>query len=157
MAQEIERKFLVVGSNWRDQAEGLLYRQGYIPTQNKTTVRVRTAGEQGYLTVKGMSTGISRLEFEYAIPLTDAESMLTNLCLPPLIEKWRYRLTVGSHLWEIDEFLGDNVGLVMAEIELASELENFEFPSWIGEEVSHDPRYYNASLAKNPYSSWKKT
>lgn len=155
MAQEIERKFLVTDLSWRDQAEGKLYRQGYIPTQNRSTVRVRVVGDRGYLTLKGVSTGITRLEFEYEIPLADAEHMLATLCVPPLIEKWRYRLTVGDHLWEIDEFLGDNAGLVMAEIELASESESFVLPSWVGQEVSDEPRYYNSNLAKTPYCSWK--
>ncbi|NER80504.1 MAG: CYTH domain-containing protein [Leptolyngbya sp. SIO1D8] len=155
MAQEIERKFLVVDSSWRHEATRKLYRQGYIPTQNKTTVRVRIAGDRGYLTVKGASTGITRLEFEYEIPSADAGNMLNSLCIPPLIEKWRYQLTVGNHLWEIDEFLGENAGLVLAEVELASEIESFVLPAWVGEEVSHDPRYYNANLARFPYRSWQ--
>ena len=154
MAQEIERKFLVKDSTWRHQAEGILYRQGYIPTRNRTTVRVRIAGDRGYLTLKGPTSGISRNEFEYPIPLADAETLLDSLCEPPLIEKWRYRITVGRHLWEVDEFLGDNAGLVLAEIELASESDPFDRPPWLGDEVSHDVRYYNASLAKTPYRSW---
>ncbi|MEO0987870.1 MAG: CYTH domain-containing protein [Cyanobacteria bacterium J06639_14] len=154
MAQEIERKFLVRDFSWRDQANKTLYRQGYIPTQNRTSVRVRIAGDQAYLTVKGPNAGLTRLEFEYAIPVTDAESMLAKLCVPPLIEKWRYTLAIGDHLWEIDEFLGDNAGLVLAEIELTSETDRFVMPPWLGEEVSHDPRYYNANLVKNPYCAW---
>ena len=156
MAEEIERKFLVADSSWREQAQGTFYRQGYIPTQNRATVRVRIVGEQGYLTVKGPTAGITRLEFEYAIPLVEADSLLAHLCQPPLIEKWRYQLTMGNHLWEIDEFLGDNAGLVLAEIELASETESFSKPSWLGEEVSQDPRYYNVNLAKHPYCQWKR-
>jgi adenylate cyclase len=154
MAQEIERKFLVTDFSWRSAATGQLYRQGYLPTRDQTTVRVRIVGDCGYLTLKGPSTGITRLEFEYEIPLADAEMMLAQLCPPPLIEKWRYRLRVGEHVWEIDEFLGDNAGLLMAEVELASETESFERPSWVGQEVSHDPRYYNANLVKRPYTTW---
>lgn len=154
MAQEIERKFLVTGAAWRQDAAGQLYRQGYIPTDDATTVRVRTVGDRGYLTIKGPTSGVSRQEFEYDIPLADAKTMLADLCQPPLIEKWRYRVTVGDHLWEIDEFLGDNAGLVMAEVELASETEQVELPDWAGDEVSHDARYYNASLAKRPYLTW---
>lgn len=154
MAQEIERKFLVTGASWRQDAAGQRYRQGYLPTDQATTVRVRTVGDRGYLTIKGPTSGVSRQEFEYDIPLADAETMLADLCPPPLIEKWRYRVTVGDHLWEIDEFLGDNAGLVMAEVELESETEDVELPDWVGDEVSHDARYYNASLAKTPYRTW---
>lgn len=154
MAQEIERKFLVADTTWLQAAEGTSYRQGYLPTQGKNTVRVRIAGDRGYLTIKGPSQGLTRSEFEYEIPLADAEAMLTELCEFPLIEKRRYKQTVGNHLWEIDEFLGANAGLVIAEIELSSETETFEKPDWLGSEVSHDARYFNASLAKHPYSAW---
>ncbi|MEM1310949.1 MAG: CYTH domain-containing protein [Cyanobacteria bacterium P01_H01_bin.153] len=156
MAQEIERKFLVTDVSWKQYARGTLYRQGYIPTQNNTTVRVRIIGDRGYLTIKGPTNGISREEFEYDIPLADAEIMLADLCQLPLIEKWRYRINVGSHLWEIDEFLGDNAGLVLAEVELSSETATFDRPSWAGVEVSQDARYYNSNLAKTPYRTWKK-
>lgn len=155
MPQEIERKFLVTDLSWRSQAQGELYRQGYIPTQNQATVRVRVAGDRGYLTVKGPTTGITRSEFEYEIPLDDANSLLTQLCEPPLIEKWRYQLTVGNHVWEIDEFLGDNTGLILAEIELADAIATFTMPVWAGQEVSHDPRYRNSNLAKTPYCQWQ--
>lgn len=154
MAQEIERKFLVTDAAWRETSEGVLYRQGYIPTQSKTTVRVRVAGDRGYLTLKGPSRGISRSEYEYEIPLADAEAMLAELCHPPLIEKRRYKLQIDHHVWEVDEFLGANTGLVLAEIELSSEQETFTKPFWIGKEVSHDPRYRNAYLAQNPYTTW---
>jgi len=154
MAQEIERKFLVTNLSWRQCAKGTLYRQGYMPTHSATTVRVRVVGDRGYLTIKGPTTGVSRQEFEYDIPLADAETMLADLCQPPLIEKRRYRINVGSHLWEIDEFLGDNAGLVLAEVELDSETEAFDLPSWVGAEVSHDARYYNSNVAKTPYRAW---
>lgn len=155
MTKEIERKFLVTDTSWRQGAIGYLYRQGYIPTQNQATVRARVIGDRGYLTIKGPTIGLTRQEFEYEIPLTDAEAMLSGLCQPPLIEKRRYRITVGNHLWEVDEFLGENEGLILAEIELEAEAEAFVFPSWVGEEVSADPAYFNSNLARNPYRSWK--
>lgn len=156
MAAEIERKFLVTGdaTPWREQAPGLLYRQGYIPTQTQATVRVRLAGEQGYVTFKGPTVGITRSEFEYAIPKADAEAMLASLCLPPLIEKYRYRVEYQGHLWEVDEFLGENAGLVLAEVELGHETEAVSLPPWVGLEVSHDGRYRNANLAHTPYRTW---
>ncbi len=154
MAQEIERKFLVTDFSWRHSATKKLYRQGYLPTQDQSSVRVHIAGEQGYLTVKGPNAGLTRLEYEYEIPIADAEDMLNHLCSTPFIEKWRYQLTVENHCWEIDEFLGANAGLVVAEVELTSEAESFALPAWAGEEVSHDPRYYNANLVRNPYRSW---
>ncbi|MGF1458692.1 MAG: CYTH domain-containing protein [Leptolyngbyaceae cyanobacterium] len=154
MAQEIERKFLVKDASWRQGAQGVLYRQGYIPTQTHATVRVRVVGDRGYLTIKGPTTGISRQEFEYDIPLADAETLLSSLCEPPLIEKWRYRINVGRHIWEVDEFLGDNAGLILAEVELTAEAEAFDCPPWVGTEVSQDHRYHNSSLAKYPYRKW---
>jgi adenylate cyclase len=155
MAVEIERKFLVTNDDWRT-VPGNLYRQGYIPTTNETTVRVRVAGEQGYLTLKGKTTGRSRSEFEYPIPLADANQMLDTLCVPPLIEKIRHRLPLGEVVWEIDEFSGDNHGLIIAEVELLHEDQKLELPSWIGEEVTHDLRYFNVNLAKHPFSQWKR-
>jgi adenylate cyclase len=154
MALEIERKFLVTNTTWREGNQGILYRQGYVPTQDKTTVRVRVAGDHSYLTVKGPSNGIVRTEYEYEIPLADAEAMLAEICQPPLIEKRRYKLPVANHLWEIDEFLGDNQGLLLAEIELTSPTETFVKPAWLGVEVSHDARYRNSYLARHPYSTW---
>lgn len=154
MAVEIERKFLVKNDQWRGLAEGYLYRQGYIPTQDYTTVRVRIIGDRGYLTIKGKNTGMSRLEFEYEIPLVDADQMLINLCSPPLIEKYRYRIEFADKIWEVDEFLGKNQGLILAEIELSREDETIELPDWIGEEVTGDARYYNSNLARHLYGSW---
>lgn len=155
MAVEIERKFLVKNNAWRSLAEGFLYRQGYLPSQNLTTIRVRTVGDRGYLTIKGKNTGMSRLEFEYDIPLVDANQLLENLCQLPLIEKYRYRIPWGNHLWEVDEFLGENQGLILAEVELQQETEAIAIPDWIGEEVTGDPRYYNANLATVPYGRWE--
>ncbi len=156
MAAEIERKFLTTGNAtpWRDHAPGLLYRQGYIPTQTLATVRVRIAGDQGYITLKGPTVGITRSEFEYPIPTSDAAELLASLCTPPLIEKYRYRVPFQGHTWEVDEFLGENAGLVLAEVELQDAAETVALPPWIGLEVSHDPRYRNANLARMPYGTW---
>lgn len=163
MAQEIERKFLVIGDRWRAlaTAESNLernperYRQGYLAmAQPGHSVRVRIAGGRGYLTIKGPTKGLTRAEFEYAIPLSDAEEMLETLCDRPLIEKKRYRLPIDNIVWEIDEFTGENAGLIVAEVELTSEDQPFEKPDWLGPEVSGEAKYYNASLVKNPYSRW---
>ncbi|MEO0433164.1 MAG: CYTH domain-containing protein [Cyanobacteria bacterium J06656_5] len=154
MAQEIERKFLVQSDAWRSLAAGRYYCQGYIPTQGKQTVRVRIIGDQGYLTLKGPAIGISRSEFEYEIPLADAQAMLSELCQTPLIEKHRYHIPLGNVVWEIDDFLGENQGLIVAEVELAHAEQVVELPGWIGEEVTGDSRYYNASLVRNPFKNW---
>jgi adenylate cyclase len=154
MGTEIERKFLVHGTRWRDLAAGVLYRQGYISTAPERTVRVRIAGDQGYLTIKGKTQGIARSEFEYAIPVEDAAQMLDTLCDRPLIEKYRHKISLNDLIWEVDEFLGDNQGLVIAEVELHDENQAIDLPDWVGEEVSGDLRYYNASLAKHPFQRW---
>jgi adenylate cyclase len=156
MATEIERKFLIKDNHWRENATGTLYRQGYIPTKNGTTVRVRLVGNQGYLTIKGLSVGFSRAEYEYPIPAEDAQEMLDKLCDRPLIEKTRYKIDVAGLIWEVDEFAGENQGLIMAEVELTDEEHSVELPEWIGEEVTDDSRYYNVNLAKNPFSQWAK-
>ncbi|MGB5300452.1 MAG: CYTH domain-containing protein [Thiogranum sp.] len=153
MGTEIERKFLVKEGSWREAAAET-YRQGYLSTVKERTVRVRTIGDKGYLTVKGISVGASRLEFEYEIPVADAEELLDSLCEKPLIEKNRYKLDHGGLTWEVDVFFGDNQGLVVAEVELQSENQVFEKPDWVTEEVTHDPRYFNANLISNPYSGW---
>ncbi len=154
MGQEIERKFLVVGDDWRRFAQGEVMCQGYIPTQDARTVRVRRVGDRAYLTLKGPSVGLVRPEFEYSIPLADAQAMLDILCQPPLIEKTRYRLPLGDVVWEIDDFHGDNQGLIVAEVELSSPDQVVELPDWVGAEVTHDPRYLNANLARHPYTLW---
>ncbi|MBM9537624.1 CYTH domain-containing protein [Desulfobulbus alkaliphilus] len=156
MPLEIERKFLLAGEGWRELAEGIAYRQGYLCTDRKRTVRVRTAGQKGYLTVKGATVGLTRSEYEYEIPLGDALAMLDTLCPQPQIEKKRYTITFQGCIWEVDEFFGLNEGLVVAEIELQREDQVFERPDWIGKEVTGDPRYYNAALCAAPYSTWKK-
>ena len=154
MGTEIERKFLLAGDGWRSGAEGKLYRQGYLSTASERNVRVRVIGDRGYLTVKGRSEGISRLEFEYEIPLADADSLLDELCLAPLIEKTRFEVEHRGLTWEIDEFAGDNAGLIVAEVELESADQAVELPPWIGREVSDDPRYLNSNLVANPYTRW---
>jgi adenylate cyclase len=154
MATEIERKFLLAGSGWKTAAAGVLYRQGYLATSIDRTVRVRTAADKGFITVKGRSSGISRTEFEYEIPFSDAQEMLDTLCLKPLVEKLRYKVMFAGHEWEIDEFLGDNEGLVIAEVELNSIDEKVQLPEWAGKEVSDDPRYFNSNLIARPYKTW---
>ncbi|MEH1883863.1 CYTH domain-containing protein [Nostoc sp.] len=154
MAKEIERKYLVRGDSWRGLAEGSVYRQGYIATQDKTTVRIRIVGEKSYLTIKGPSIKYSRLEFEYPIPVKDAQEILETLCERPFIEKVRYKIEFGGLIWEIDEFDGVNKGLILAEVELNDENQQIELPNWIGQEVSDDSRYFNSNLVKHPFSQW---
>ncbi|MBC3870307.1 CYTH domain-containing protein [Undibacterium oligocarboniphilum] len=154
MGVEIERKFLVQGEQWKLGATRSLLCQGYISAEPGRIVRVRIDGDAAMLTIKGMTTGIRRAEWEYPIPVTDARSLLDELCQKPLIEKYRYRLPIDGLIWEIDEFLGDNAGLVVAEVELESESQLFDRPVWLGAEVSHDHRYANASLLKHPFSQW---
>lgn len=155
MAIEIERKFLLKNQQWRDVAgEGCLIRQGYLSDQPERTVRVRLSGEQAWLTIKGKTQGIARLELEYPIPVADAMQLLDQLCLKPLIEKYRYRIAQENLLWEVDEFLGDNAGLVVAELELSTADQAFDHPSWLGAEVSDDPRYFNSNLIRQPFLSW---
>lgn len=154
MGEEIERKFLVLGDGWREAAHGTAFRQGFLSTDPERTVRVRVAGERGSLTIKGKTIGTRRAEFEYEIPLADAQWMLDSLCKRPLIEKVRYVLAVGGHTWEVDVFAGENAGLVIAEIELESEDEAFDKPDWVAEEVTDDPRYFNSNLVAKPYRVW---
>ncbi len=156
MAIEIERKFLLRDDSWRKSARGRHYRQGYIMTGRGVTVRVRTVEDAGFLTIKGKSRGAARAEYEYPIPLADAREMLETLCSGPLIEKTRYLVEYGGFTWEIDEFAGENQGLLVAEIELSSEEQDFPRPPWLGREVTGDSRYFNASLVQNPYGKWKK-
>lgn len=156
MASEIERKFLVRDEGWqRGAGPGVTIRQGYIVASEAVSVRVRISGDQAWLNIKGATLGVSRMEFEYPVPVADAEQILEALCNRPLIEKTRHLIDYAGHRWEIDVFEGDNHGLVVAEIELDSENERFEKPPWAGEEVSMDPRYYNASLAIRPFRMWK--
>lgn len=150
---EIERKFLLKNDNWREGAVGVHYKQAYLNEKGDNTVRVRIEGEKAKLTIKGKSSNISRLEFEYDIPMEDAEALFT-LAKTPIVEKFRYKIMYAGNCWEVDEFLGMNRGLVVAEIELESETQSFEKPDWIGMEVSGDKRYTNANLARKPYCEW---
>lgn len=156
MAQEIERKFLVCNNNWRDLAQPSLLRQAYISDQDGRVVRVRIEGISAWLTIKSKTQGISRGEWEYPIPLADAEQLLKEVCLQPVLEKYRYRIPLAGLIWEVDEFLGVNAPLIVAEVELNSEQQSFSKPDWLGAEVSHDRRYANAALISHPYSSWEK-
>ena len=155
VGKEIERKFLVDPSRLNKLPEGSSIRQGYIPAHG-ATVRVRIMGEDAYITLKGRSEGITRSEFEYPIPVDDAKAILEELCTPPIIEKTRYKINFENHIWELDIFEGENSGLVMAEVELASEDETVKLPPWVTREVSGDKRYYNANLRVNPYMLWEK-
>ncbi len=155
MGVEIERKFLVDGDAWRTLGEATLLRQGYLSADPARTVRVRIDGARAFLTIKGRSVGASRSEWEYPIPVDEAAELLDGLCQQPLVEKVRRRIAVGPHTWEVDEFLGANAGLVVAEIELACEDEAFEKPDWIGREVTGETRYFNSNLIRHPDSQWK--
>jgi adenylate cyclase len=152
---EIERKFLLAGDAWRALGTPSLLRQGYLNVDPARTVRVRIEGPFAWLTIKSKNVGAARGEWEYPIPLPDAAELLDHVCARPLIEKYRRRIEVGGHTWEVDEFLGENAGLAVAEIELASEGEVFARPDWVGAEVTGDPRYYNSSLIRLPFSKWK--
>lgn len=155
MAKEIERKFLVKDDSYKRLAKPILFRQGYLSRQKERVVRIRVVDDNGFLTIKGENRGAERDEFEYTIPVADANQLLDQLCERPLIEKFRYKITLGRHVWEVDEFLGENSGLVLAEIELQAVDEQFDKPDWIGREVTGDPRYYNTNLSLHPYSQWK--
>ena len=155
MGIEIERKFLLTSTSWKQLAPGTSYRQGYLNSTKERTVRVRTIDDKGFLTIKGLSVGATRVEYEYEIPVADAEHLLDELCEKPLIEKNRYKIAHGGFVWEVDEFFGENKGLIVAEIELESENQSFDKPEWVGEEVTGDPRYFNSSLIKEPYTQWK--
>jgi adenylate cyclase len=155
MGIEIERKYLVASDRWREQADaGTAFRQGYLVGSEHASVRVRIEGDQANLNIKSATLGVYRQEYEYPIPLADAERMLDTLCEKPLIEKVRYHVRFEGYTWEVDVFEGDNEGLVVAEVELSSEDEQPPLPPWAGEEVSHDPRYYNVCLVKHPYKQW---
>ena len=154
MAVEIERKFLLKDDTWREGAEGRRLCQAYLGLTPDCTVRVRIDGASAFLTLKGRNQGPGRLEFEYAVPLEDANAMLAAFAASAPVEKTRYKVPFAGFVWEVDEFHGANEGLVVAEIELESIDQPFELPPWIGREVTGDPRYYNSRLAKHPYSRW---
>ena len=155
MAIEIEHKFLLVNDSWRQQTiHSVNYKQGYLSALPTSSIRVRVSGERAWFNIKSATVGTQRQEYEYEIPLEDAHEILDTLCKKPLIEKTRYFIRSGDLTWEIDEFHGDNQGLVVAEIELPDVDTVFHKPDWLGEEVSHDKRYYNNNLANHPYSQW---
>lgn len=153
MPAEIERKFLVLDDSWRNGNAGVRIAQGYLSTDVERTVRVRIAGNVAWLTIKGRSVGIRRAEYEYGIPLGEAQDLL-SICLPGIIDKTRHRIPFAEQVWEVDLFHGENEGLVIAEVELANEEIFPELPSWVGVEVSGDPRYYNSNLAARPFRAW---
>lgn len=154
MGVEIERKFLVSGDDWRDGATSAVIRQGYLCTQQRTVVRVRRFGKEAFLTVKGEKQGLARAEYEYPIPAADADEILDLLCQRPLIEKTRHTLNFKGLTWEVDEFAGDNAGLIVAEVELTSAEETIVVPPWAGRDVSDDPRFLNVNLVARPLRTW---
>lgn len=155
MAVEIERKFLLANEQWRELVQSRSkYIQGYLSRCPERTVRVRVVDDRAWLTIKGKNIRSVRSEYEYPIPLTDALEMLAQLCEHPVIEKWRHCINIDTHLWEIDEFLGENSGLIVAEIELKQENEVFARPDWLGTEVTDDNRYFNSCLISHPYQEW---
>ena len=154
MGVEIERKFLVRDMTVLAGVEGIPYRQGYLSTDPQRTVRVRRAGDRAFLTIKGLSEGATRAEFEYAIPVEDAEAMFLQ-CLPPIVAKVRHRVPHAGLTWEVDVFGGENEGLVVAEVEIPSQVTAVVLPPWVGDEVTDDPRYFNANLVAHPYRDWR--
>ena len=155
MALEIERKYLIDLEKIGTLENGIRIKQGYLSTDKNAVVRVRVKNDKAYLTIKGSNSGIARLEFEYEIPLDEANEMIEKLCQKPVIDKTRYIINHENHTWEVDVFYGDNEGLVVAEVELSSEDEHINLPSWVKEEVSHDDRYFNSNLMKLPFTDWK--
>jgi adenylate cyclase len=154
MGKEIERKFLVIGDVWRSLAKETPCRQGYLNSAKERTVRIRTIGEKAFLTIKGPTVGATRSEYEYEIPPADCNAMLDTLAEKPIIEKKRYKVPFAGLTWEIDEFFGDNAGLIVAEVELESEGQILRKPEWVGEEVTGDSRYFNSNLIRHPYARW---
>lgn len=155
MPKEIERKFLVKPCDFDAMAKGVPIRQGYITSNEKRSVRVRIYGDKSFVTIKGATTGSSRDEYEYPIPLTDAREILDHLCESG-IDKTRYRIPFEGHTFEVDRFSGDNEGLIVAEVEMKSEKEPVKMPDWIDREVTDDPRYFNSNLSEHPYRTWQK-
>ncbi|MES2023986.1 MAG: CYTH domain-containing protein [Pseudomonadota bacterium] len=154
MSVEIERKFLVRGTDWKKLGQAVAIRQGYLSSDRDRIVRVRIEDTSATLTIKGRMVGITRGEWEYSIPIDEADELLNGLCERPLIEKTRTRIVYDGLVWEVDEFFGDNQGLVVAEIELESEGQLFTRPDWVAEEVTDDPRYFNANLLCHPFTAW---
>ncbi|MFO1417553.1 MAG: CYTH domain-containing protein [Methylotetracoccus sp.] len=156
MAIEIERKFLVNGDSWKQEADPPAYlRQAYLTRDHDCSIRVRTDGQRAWMNIKGATVGVQRAEYEYEIPLADGIELVERFARGPVIEKWRYVIPAGRHHWEIDVFEGENSGLVVAEIELDDPADEFARPDWLGEEVTHDVRYYNTQLSLHPYRQWR--
>lgn len=155
MGKEIEYKYLVISDSYKRLGSRTYYKQGYLSVEKERTVRVRVIDSVGYITIKGRTEGASRTEFEYTIPVEDALAILDSLCIKPLIEKYRYKIRIGELLWEVDEFLGDNEGLTVAEVEVSYEGYPIEKPEWVGRNVTGDAKYYNSNLITCPYSRWK--
>ncbi|THB75373.1 MAG: CYTH domain-containing protein [Gammaproteobacteria bacterium] len=155
MGIEIEKKFLLNNDEWKKEAgDGEQFRQGYMSGSNRSSVRIRVAGDKANINIKSATLGVTRKEYEYEIPVEDANEMLDSMCERPFIEKRRFFIKRGPHTWEIDVFEGDNEGLIVAEIELKDPDEPFDIPGWIGEDVSEDPKYYNVCLVNHPYKDW---
>ncbi|MBW2608650.1 MAG: CYTH domain-containing protein [Deltaproteobacteria bacterium] len=154
MGIEIERKFLVKDDSWRLSARGKKYHQGYLNSNKDRTVRVRTIDDKGYLTIKGIAKGAVRVEYEYEIPVAEARAMLDELCEKPIIEKSRYKIEYQQLVWEVDEFHGENRGLIIVEVELDTEDQKFAKPEWVGDEVTGESKYFNSNLIHYPYSQW---
>jgi CYTH domain-containing protein len=154
MGIEIEKKYLVKGEEWKKEAQGKLYKQGYLSSHPDRTVRVRIVEDKGYLTIKGATSGASRSEYEYQISYQDALEMLNELCEKPILEKVRYKIIYQGLIWEVDEFRGENLGLVVAEVELRDENQQIILPAWVDREVTSEQKYYNSNLFKHPYSKW---
>ncbi|TGK22036.1 CYTH domain-containing protein [Leptospira stimsonii] len=151
---EIERKFLVTNLDFKKNTVPSIISQGYLNSDKNRTVRVRINSNKAFITIKSKTVGISREEFEYEIPITDAEEMINSICEKPIIKKFRYLINFQGSIWEVDEFLEENEGLIVAEIELKSENEAFNKPDWVGKEVSDDPKYFNSNLIKTPFRHW---
>ena len=154
MALEIERKFLVISDSWRQDALSIRHLQGYLTRDKERTVRIRAIGDRGFVTIKGISRGPVRAEYDYEIPYRDAREMLRELCEGPLIDKERFRIPYANLIWEVDVFAGENQGLIFAEVELDDENQTVRKPPWIGKEVTDDPRYFNSNLVVHPFSKW---
>mgnify|MGYP000214471366 FL=1 len=155
MALEIEHKFLLKNDNWKTEvSRSVQYKQGYLISDKKRSVRIRTSDEQAWLNIKSATIGTSRQEYEYEIPYQEGLEILNTLCQKPILEKVRHFVTFEQHTWEIDVFTGDNLGLIVAEVELSKIGEYFAKPNWIGKEVTQEIRYYNNSLCKDPYKNW---
>ena len=154
MGKEIEKKFLIKNQDYKKLSKGITVKQGYLSRDPDQVVRVRVYGSKGFITVKGKNIGTVRSEYEYEIPFGDAEEIIDILCERPIIEKYRYHIEMSGFVWEVDQFLGENEGLIIAEIELPAEDTPFPKPDWIGEEVSGDPKYFNSNLVKRPFKNW---